>query len=445
MRGPVTVLLIASLAALAVAAPTAAMASDDVSDDMPRLVITVVCTIYSDHLDETITGMDLALGVNLGQYMPDCEMTTEYIDAVRAPSVTVDMPEGALFPACADANDCFVPHTITVEPGTDVTWTNSDTVLHTVTEPGGLFDSWLLPGEEVTFTFDTPGTYVYGCTVHPWASGVVVVEAGDVVEPGPEQHETEPAMPEPVSEPSNPALARDIVESMIGMYKENGVGSFEEINANADPDAAVVGFVVDANKQVLVAHGANPLYVGLSVQPVLDAAFIPLEVMLQIIEEEADGVWLSYPVADPQGNLIGYDRGWFKMYDGYVFVGRYGVTDQERVQSIVVEMIRLYGHDPESAFDTINSFESRDPRYPFVVDPETTKIVAHGADASRVGDVAIILTNSTVSLEEFRSLNEDEGVWTEYVFFNPATGLDSSKRSWVVMHDGYLFGSGYYP
>jgi hypothetical protein len=48
-------------------------------------------------------------------------------------------------------------------------------------------------------------------------------------------------------------------------------------------------------------------------------------------------------------------------------------------------------------------------------------------------------------LEEFRSLNEDEGVWTEYTFLNPATGLESSKHSWVVMHDGYLFGSGYYP
>ena len=445
MRQAMAVLLIASLSAMAVAAPTAAMASDETSDDMPRLVITVVCTIYSDHLDEAVTGMDLALGINLGQYMPDCEMTTEYIDAVQMPSVTVDMPEGALFPACADANDCFVPHTITVEPGTDVTWTNSDTVLHTVTEPGGLFDSWLLPGEEFTFTFETPGTHVYGCTVHPWASGVVVVEADGAGEPGPAAAEPEPAMPEPAAEPPNPVLAQDIVERMIGMYKENGVGAFEEINANADPDTAVVGFVVDANKQILVAHGANPLYVGLSVQPVLDAAFIPLEVMLQIIEEEDDGVWLSYPFADPQGNVVGYERGWFKEHDGYIFAGRYGVTDQERVQSIVVEMIRLYGHDPEGAFDTINSFGSQDPRYPFVVDPETTKIVAHGADASRVGDVAIILTNSTVSLEEFRSLNEDEGVWTEYVFFNPATGLDASKRSWVAMHDGYLFGSGYYP
>ena len=94
MRQAMVMLLIASLSAMAVAAPTAAMASDETSDDMPRLVITVVCTIYSDYLDETVTGMDLALGVNLGQYMPDCEMTTEYIDVIQAPSVTVGHARG---------------------------------------------------------------------------------------------------------------------------------------------------------------------------------------------------------------------------------------------------------------------------------------------------------------------------------------------------------------
>ncbi len=361
-------------------------------------------------------------------------------ETVRASAVMVYMLEGALFPACADSNDCFVPHTVTVGAGADVTWTNSDIVLHTVTEPGGLFDSWLLPGEEFTFTFETPGTYMYGCAVHPWASGVVVVDP-DMAAPGPEQHESAPAEHESTSS----ILAKNAVEMMIGMYMENGVAAFEEINSSTEPDAEVVGFVVDAASYTIAAHASAPIFIGFPVEPLLQAAYIPLDVMLQIIEEGDDGVWMSYPLPDPQGNIIGYERGWFKMYDGYIFAARYGVTDEERVQSIVVEMIRVYGHDPKGAFETINSFESQDPRYPFVVDPETLKVVAHGANPARVGDTSVVLTYSTVSLEEFRSLGGDEGVWTEYVFFNPATGLEFSKRSWVVMHDGYLFGSGYYP
>ncbi|MBI1658469.1 MAG: hypothetical protein IS632_06825, partial [Thaumarchaeota archaeon] len=53
MMAPRVALVMLGLAAMGIAAPTTAMASDDVSDNMPRLVITVVCTIYSDYLDET--------------------------------------------------------------------------------------------------------------------------------------------------------------------------------------------------------------------------------------------------------------------------------------------------------------------------------------------------------------------------------------------------------
>ena len=437
---PRVALVMLGLAAMGIAAPTTAMASDDVSDNMPRLVITVVCTIYSDYLDETITGMDLALGLNLGQYMPECEMTTEYIDAVQAPSVTVDMPEGALFPACADANDCFVPHTITVGTGTGVTWTNSDTVLHTVTEPGGLFDSWLLPGEEFTFTFETPGTYMYGCTVHPWASGVVVVDP-DMEAPGPAVVKPEPVTDQP--DPSTEIIG--LLEEFVDMYRNDGTESFAAINEMAQNlDQDVIGWVISPDF-VIVAHSTNPQYVGFPVAPLLAKASIPIDELAQAVADAGMPIPLSYPSADPQGNILYYDSAWVTAYDGYTFTALAAPTPESRVQSVVEEAIRVYDHNPETAFGAINSFESRDPKYPFVVDPETTKIVAHGADSSRVGDTAVIFTNSTVSPEEFRSLGEGEGVWTEYVFFDPSTGLDSSKRSWVVMHDGYLFGSGYYP
>lgn len=114
-----------------------------------------------------------------------------HVEAAPAPTTNVVVAEGALFPACADTNDCFDPHTITVESGTAIIWTNNDNVLHTVTEtkPDPTFDAWLLPGEEFTFTFDTPDTYTYGCTIHPWASGTVTVSG--IAEPTSGQYEYE--------------------------------------------------------------------------------------------------------------------------------------------------------------------------------------------------------------------------------------------------------------
>ncbi|MDE0654241.1 MAG: cache domain-containing protein [bacterium] len=37
-----------------------------------------------------------------------------------------------------------------------------------------------------------------------------------------------------------------------------------------------------------------------------------------------------------------------------------------------------------------------------------------------------------------------EGMWIDYVYLNPHTGFRELKHSWVVRHDGLIFGSGWY-
>lgn len=71
----------------------------------------------------------------------------------------------------------YAPATITVKVGTTVTWTNKDTVRHTVTADNGLFDSGLFgKGESFSYTFTEAGTYSYFCIPHTYMKGVVVVE-----------------------------------------------------------------------------------------------------------------------------------------------------------------------------------------------------------------------------------------------------------------------------
>lgn len=38
----------------------------------------------------------------------------------------------------------------------------------------------------------------------------------------------------------------------------------------------------------------------------------------------------------------------------------------------------------------------------------------------------------------------DAGLWIEYLWPNPESGVDETKRTWAIRHNGYLFGSGYY-
>jgi plastocyanin len=71
----------------------------------------------------------------------------------------------------------FTPMTLKVKAGSSVTWANKDDEPHTVVNDGGLFRSSALDtGESFTYKFDKPGTYHFGCSIHPRMVGTIVVE-----------------------------------------------------------------------------------------------------------------------------------------------------------------------------------------------------------------------------------------------------------------------------
>ena len=71
----------------------------------------------------------------------------------------------------------FVEADIEVGAGTEVTWTNEDTVAHTVEDSGDLFpeSAQLAEGETFSFVYERPGTYPYICGIHPYMKGTVTV------------------------------------------------------------------------------------------------------------------------------------------------------------------------------------------------------------------------------------------------------------------------------
>ena len=76
-------------------------------------------------------------------------------------------------------NFAFEPATLTVAPGTAVTWVNQDEEPHNIVGLGKprIFRSQGVDGgEKYTFVFDQPGTYEYVCSVHPHMHGTIVVK-----------------------------------------------------------------------------------------------------------------------------------------------------------------------------------------------------------------------------------------------------------------------------
>jgi len=95
----------------------------------------------------------------------------------------------------------FNPKTIEVVKGTTVTWTNGDTVPHTVTTgvapatfpplpsgasptpfpslssgDGKVFSGRIEPTKTFNFTFNEAGTFVYFCSVHPAMGATITVK-----------------------------------------------------------------------------------------------------------------------------------------------------------------------------------------------------------------------------------------------------------------------------
>lgn len=80
--------------------------------------------------------------------------------------------------AVAIDNFTFNPQILTVKAGTTVTWTNKDDIPHAIAAVGKQFKSKVMDTDNsYSFTFTTPGTYAYFCSLHPHMTGTIVVEA----------------------------------------------------------------------------------------------------------------------------------------------------------------------------------------------------------------------------------------------------------------------------
>ncbi len=76
----------------------------------------------------------------------------------------------------------FSPASLTIKAGTAVTWKNTTQVSHTVTsDDGKSFDSGsanpiAAQSGTFSFTFNTPGTFAYHCSFHPFMKATIIVQ-----------------------------------------------------------------------------------------------------------------------------------------------------------------------------------------------------------------------------------------------------------------------------
>ena len=119
-----------------------------------------------------IMSMTLTLGHLSTQFFSNISMINK---------VFAQEPEEVfIVPGAADPNNDqpFFPPEISVSSeGNIVSWTNDDSIEHTVTADDRSFDSGpISPGDTFDNTFDSRGEFGYHCSIHPFMAGVVIVQ-----------------------------------------------------------------------------------------------------------------------------------------------------------------------------------------------------------------------------------------------------------------------------
>jgi plastocyanin len=123
----------------------------------------------------------LLMALSLILVLTGCKTTTPAATPTPTPLVTPTTTP-ATTPTAGLANVeisgfAFVPSTLTVSVGTTVTWTNKDSVTHTVTSNDNLFNSGnLANGATFQHTFNQKGTFQYHCSIHTSMTAKVIVE-----------------------------------------------------------------------------------------------------------------------------------------------------------------------------------------------------------------------------------------------------------------------------
>ena len=115
-------------------------------------------------------------------------------------------------------------------------------------------------------------------------------------------------------------------------------------------------------------------------------------------------------------------------------------------RDFVQQAIDRYDSEGREATVTYyNSSESVSGQwYVFIID-EDEAMIAHPTRKDRIGTTREdrVDVNGYYYGDEFASATED-GKWVTYSFTNPTTGQNGKKHTWIVRHNGLLFGSGWY-
>jgi signal transduction histidine kinase len=248
------------------------------------------------------------------------------------------------------------------------------------------------------------------------------------------------------------AYTKYFVQAAIEMYETAGLDATAAFYSLPDSvDGQWYVFIVDEN-EIMVAH-ADPAQVGRNVNDILGPDGYPSGAAVYATADQ-DGAWFDYTFPNLATGTVETKHSWMVIHDGIMFGSGWYEKGPSRTdapaytRAFVQQAINLYDAlGLEATLDYYNSPESIDGQwYVFMGDPDKGTMIASAGNPALVGrhSSEIVGPSGYPTGTAVASSADADGAWFDYMFTNPATGAVQTKHSWLVIHDGVLFGSGWY-
>ena len=251
------------------------------------------------------------------------------------------------------------------------------------------------------------------------------------------------------------ALTRDFVRQAIARYEADGrEATLDYYNTMDSVDGDLYLFVLDEDFEIIV-HPTVPSNIGLDVRGPFGTDITGYDFGAEFVTATEAGKWVDYVYLNPVDDFM-HERkhSYLVKHDDLIFGSGWYDRDieleQEDPEAYTLAYVRqaIARYDTEGLGAVLERYN--DPAsvngqwYVFIVGADDN-FLAHAATPERLGTDVKVLTDAN-GYAHGKAIAEatKEGGWLNYTRVNPVSGLDEPKHSWVIRHDGLIFGSGYY-
>ena len=253
-----------------------------------------------------------------------------------------------------------------------------------------------------------------------------------------------------VAESPPAEYAQELVQEAVDRYNIDGrEATVDYYNSNESMDGEWHVFILD-EEGYIIALAAFPSWVGVHDSEFKGPNDYPVGQMV-IDSATEEGVQIDYLFDESFGR--GLRSVWSVKHDGLIFGssswsgGARQKSDQPvYTQEYVQQAISLYeASGLDAALEYYSDPVSVDGQwYAFIVDTESGRTIGHFNPDLRNRDPSLRVDSTGYFYGDDLLGATETGSWIQYVITNPDSGEEQLKHAWAVLHDGYIFASGWY-